>query len=159
MKWSERIRKADRKVKKKTRDSFDIYIRCSKTFKFSGSYHGSQVLWDENGVSALKAFNALDSMGFESPCSQPYLLMKAFDGKAALNLIIRQWSEGIKDGLFCLSEFQQDYSWLPSWVWEAVRNQAGSSGNFSWYYDEVVFNKRNAIKYWCELQKIKNKND
>lgn len=134
MKWKERIKKADRKVSKKIQQSFNIYIKSSKIFKFSGSYHGNQVLWDENGVDAVKAFNALDSMGFDAPCNQPYLLMKALDGKAALNLIIRQWAAGIKDGLFLLKEFQDDYPWLPQWVWDAVENQAGSKGNFGWYY-------------------------
>ena len=136
MRWSEKIIRADRKIKKKICDSFDTYIQCSKIFKFSGSYHGHQVLWDEGGVSALKAFNALDSMGFDAPCNQPYLLMKALDGKAALNLTIRLWASGIKDGLFLLEEFRQDYPWLPNWVWNAVANQAGSTGDFGWYYKQ-----------------------
>jgi len=137
MKWSKRIEKADRKVKSKIRASFNTYIQCSKIFKFSGSYHGHQVLWDENGVSALKAFNALDSMGFNAPCNQPYLLMKALDGKAALNLIVRQWASGIKDGLFLLAEFRESYPWLSDWVWDAVANQAGGPGDFGWYYKSI----------------------
>lgn len=37
--------------------------------------------------------------------------------------MIKQWSEGINDGLFCMGDFQESHPWMPQWVWDSVRGQ------------------------------------
>jgi hypothetical protein len=127
------IETVDRKVTNRVEELFDLYIECSKIFTFFGSKH-DHMIWDENGVTALQAFNAQDSMGLNAPCSQPFLLKKALDGKAGLNFMIKQWAEGITDGASGLFEFQEEFPWLPDWVWDSVEGQAGTKCKFDWYW-------------------------
>ena len=133
----ELIKIADRKVNRRVRGLFDLYIECSKIFTFFGGKH-DHMIWSEDGVSAAQAFNAQDSMGLNVPCRQPFLFKKALDGKAGLNFTIKQWAEGIKDGVSALFEFQEDFSWLPDWVWEAIEGQAGKKSGFDWYYEDML---------------------
>jgi len=44
------------------------------------------------------------------------------------------WSQGISDGITALWELQEEYNWLPEWVWEAVVGQSGRKCRFDWYY-------------------------
>jgi len=128
------IEVANRKVTKKIIDLFDLYIECSRVFTFFGGSH-DHMIWHEDGVTALQGFNAQDSMGLDVPCNQPFLLKKALDGKAGLNFQIKQWAEGIVDGISLLHELQRDFPWLPEWVWEAVVGQSGCKHNIKWYWD------------------------
>ena len=132
----ELIEIADRKVNNRVKKLYELYIKCSKFFTFFGGKH-DYMIWDEDGVTALQAFNAQDSMGLNVPCRQPFLFKKAIDGKAGLNFIIKQWAEGIKDGTSAMFEFKEAYSWLPDWVWESVEGQAGKKCGFDWYYKEM----------------------
>ena len=126
---------ADRKVTGKVTDLFDLYIQCSKVFTFFGSSH-DHMIWDGDGVTALQAFNAQDSMGLNVPCRQPFLFKKALDGKAGLNFQIKQWAEGIRDGLFLPFEFRNVYPWLPEWVWDSVRGQSDYP-NIKWHLEGI----------------------
>lgn len=116
-------------------ETFDLYIQCHNHFKFSGSDYSSQVITHTQGVTAVKAFNAVDSMGINPPCCEPELLAQAWNGKAALNLQIKMWAGGILDGISALFELQSDYEWLPDWVWESILGQTnGVSCKFDWYH-------------------------
>jgi len=136
MKHKKIIEIADRKVSKKVEGLYNFYIECSKIFTFFGGKH-DHMIWNENGVTALQAFNAQDSMGLNAPCRQPFLFKKALDGKAGLNFIIKQWAEGIREGTIALFELKEGYPWLPIWVWESVKGQTGGKVGFEWYYEEL----------------------
>ena len=71
---------------------------------------------------------------------EPDDLRKALEGKAALNLDIKQWAGQVADAgligqgpaLASLEELASDpeLSWLPAWVWKAVWEQAGRCRNW-----------------------------
>lgn len=82
------------------------------------------VVEDPGGVSALEAFDAKDSRGKDMPCREGDLLRRVLRAKGSLNLQIKQWAEGVSEGLFLIDEFVDDFPWLPDWVWNAVFNQA-----------------------------------
>ena len=130
----ELVLQADRKVTKKVSDTFNLFVKCSKHFRFCGSDYTQKTEHHISGVDAVKAFNAIDSLGINPPCCEPDLLADAWNGKAALNLQIKMWAQGINDGVTALWELQEEYDWLPEWVWEAVVGQAGRKCRFDWYY-------------------------
>ena len=58
------------------------------------------------------------------PCREGDLLRSVLRAKGSLNLQIKQWAEGVSDGLFLNEEFADSFPWLPDWVWDVVLNQA-----------------------------------
>ena len=116
------------KIGQRVRDNFDLYQRCFETFWTGGTTRPAlpEVPVDDprEPSSALEAFAALDSCGERLPCFEPDLLAEVMAGKGDLNLNIRMWAEGVRNGLFTIDEFSHDLTWLPKWVWKAVENQA-----------------------------------
>jgi hypothetical protein len=81
-------------------------------------------LVSSDGHSAIETMFLFDTHGDTVTCREPEELTKLVNGKAGLNLQIKQWAAGIKEGLFGIEEFQISYPWLPSWVWDSVRKQS-----------------------------------
>jgi len=71
----------------------------------------------------LEAFSHWESTGEIISCKKPRNLVRAAAGKKSLNLQIKQWAEGVADLLFLPREFQEDYPWLPKWVWKSLSSQ------------------------------------
>ncbi len=128
---------------------------------------------DQRGVSALKAYVIKDSHGIVVPTRHPLLFRRVLTGKAQLNFHIKQWAEGMVDGVICIPELQEWYDWLPDWVWVAVKNQHikikggyievdcsvpvaedGIENNwiFCWYY-RIILEKRRNIEIARQDQK------
>jgi len=125
----------------KSDELFDLYLRCDKEFDPIGHLQKFPVV--DDGVTAKKAFKSFDGQGKLLSTTEPDLLARVLRGKASLNLNIKLWAEGISEGVFCIIEFQEDYPWLPEWVWNAVKGQCGPIMKpFEWYYrlifDELV---------------------
>ncbi len=103
-------------------------MRCYRDFggkNFNPFYFDiiRKIRWNPEGVSGRECFKTWDSEGRIPSTREPYVMMQIMSGKSILNLMIKQWSEGINDGLFCMGEFQESHPWLPDWVWDSVRGQ------------------------------------
>ncbi len=82
-----------------------------------------QISWNSEGYSGRECFKTWDTDGRMIVTREPYIMFQVMSGKKLLNLTIKQWSQGINDGVFCLGEFQEEFTWLPEWVWDSVRGQ------------------------------------
>lgn len=86
------------------------------------------IIEDPNGYSSIECFHLLDTFGKIEPCREKETLYKIMNSKGGTNFTIQQWSEGIHDGLFCLREFQEQYSWFPDWFWDSLMKEVWKLG-------------------------------
>jgi hypothetical protein len=128
------------RISRKVRKDFEFYTECYNTFSGAGWIPPVRVVCDPDGRTALEAFALLDSRGVTTETREPGRLRRTLAGKALINWHITNWAEGIRGGLFCLGEFQEEFSHLPERVWGAVRAQRQSAGmydGFGWAHRRV----------------------
>lgn len=81
-------------------------------------------------MNVVRAWVDTDSNGkYPAECSHPYLFRAAIEGKAMLNLQIKDWAAGyfVCGARSWIAEAKEEgLDWLPDWVWDAVVNQAHS---------------------------------
>jgi len=106
-----------RRISKAVKRDFDFALQCES--KLGGM--GACVDWPQGDVAPLRVFKRYDCEGKIVGCSDPAVMVRAVRGKASLNWHISEWAQGIKEGLFRLSEFKQAHPWLPDWVWGSVK--------------------------------------
>lgn len=130
--------------------NFQVYLRFYSRGELLDV--GSPGRRDMLGRDARQAFALFDNCGQVVSTRHPRVLQAALTGKAQLNFQIKQWAEGIAAGLFCLPEFQEEWPWLPNWVWRSVKNQClritgkPVMAPFEWYYSRIFQEKS---QEWC----------
>lgn len=82
-----------------------------------------QIVWNPEGYSGRECFKIWDSEGRLTSTREPYIMFQVMSGKKLLNFNIEQWALGINDGICCAGELQEEFPWLPDWVWDSVRGQ------------------------------------
>jgi hypothetical protein len=112
--------------RKKISKIANLYLKCYNKFG-SGFGRGNIfnlpiITKNINGIDAIEAFDLFDTQGKKNPCREPEKLQAILLGKAALNFHIKNWAEGINDGVSRAKELQDDpeLKFLPKWVWKAV---------------------------------------
>lgn len=121
------------RIKDGHRRDFSTYLRWRREWKHNFNPNPEKLLI--KGVdNALQVFVVFESTGQQSEkVKQPRLYKTVLEGKTLLNWQIKQWADGVRDAGYCniycaflsLKELQLYFSWLPTWVWNAVWRQAG----------------------------------
>jgi hypothetical protein len=113
------------KYKKAFLRDWKFYISNADYFNFSGSLP-PVVVHDPAGPCAQQAFHAYDSRGVLLATSEPDLLRRVLTCKASVNLHIKMWAEGVREGTMFPSDISQIVAdtGAPTWVSEAVLRQA-----------------------------------
>ena len=121
------------KASKREKKNFEFYEEVYERLEPVG-VDDPPVFPDENGLPAVAVFALIERLGLHAYCREPERLRRVLRAKACLNLSIRMWAEGIADGLFVQREFEEDpkLSWLPEWVWKALRRQSYKRGRQRW---------------------------
>lgn len=106
---------------------FNFYVKCPLDMIGKEITIKSPTTEEEmhRSIDALSCFYALDTFGKEYPCHEPELLAKALRTKKSVNLQIKMWAESFNDWTLQQEELLEYLVGWPSWVFEAVLNQAG----------------------------------
>lgn len=132
------------KITKQHKRDFVAYLRFAREWpkdgcrpisptSISSIIRNSRHNRERGDISAILAFVRAETHGSIGGITKhPLLLATVFDGKALLNLSIKQWASGVSDAMLMglgwavdsVRSLKRDMPWLPSWVWRAVWNQA-----------------------------------
>lgn len=116
------------KIKPGHRRDYEAYLRQRRAWAFVPKSYASLPIEQGTDDNVL-AFVEYESLGkIQCKPKEPDEVRLALEGKAQLNAQIAMWAEGAVwcGGLAHIGiELERDpeLSWLPSWVWEAVKNQ------------------------------------
>lgn len=119
-----------KKYSKAFKRDYNFYLANLDVFSFSGR-PVPKVDFAPEGASAKQCFFIYDSTGKWEPCREPELLQRLLVCKASVNLNIKLWAQGIRQGVLCppeLREMMTEYG-APDWVCQATLNQ-GEKGMF-----------------------------
>jgi hypothetical protein len=106
-----------------------FYLRVADLGWFAGQSSANVLVgWtdDPTGVDAIRAFERFDAQGKRLPCRALPGLARVLLAKAAVNLQIKMWADGVRDGTLPVPELREycTHFGAPPWVEKAVLNQA-----------------------------------
>ena len=113
--------------------------------------------YSETGNSAKLCFYYIDSEGKNTHCSEPYLLIKILECKAAINLQIKMWAESRAEYTLSKADIEEYVAFYqsPDWVLVAVEKQKQSILN-KWIKEKRYMNSYHRIAYELHLSEILN---
>ena len=98
------------------------YIQFYHEFKNPLVFKPISFPYDENGVNGYHAFQAYDGGGKILSTFEPEEARQAYIGKSNLSFHTEIWRQGIAEGTLFILELEEDFPYLPDFVFEELRN-------------------------------------
>ena len=99
-----------------------FYLNNRQKFNFCGCIV-PEIPNDLDGVSAMEAFFALDSLGKWLPCREPQLLRDVWICKKSVNFHCKMWAQGYHDAFMGVAELIDSFDDPPYWVELSLKKQ------------------------------------